>query len=88
MTKTEMAEELQVYLEDAEDTILSQEHPFGKDLSLSELNAARTLYNRHFKELFEDFKVKLQEQIEESIEDEEQEQDVEEAFGNGTMEGE
>jgi hypothetical protein len=80
MTKTEMAEFIQDSLSELE-----------KEVAIS--YEGTRIYNRHFKELIDDFKVKIQEQVEQSIEDEEQEFDVEEttdaeAFGNGIMEGE
>lgn len=77
MTKTELAEVLQQEIQET--------------ISLYQLGMNRTMFNRHFLDLYEDFKVRLQEQIEQSIEDEEQEfveEDSSEAFGNGIMEGE
>lgn len=83
MTKTEMAE----FLQDHIDKMLDDTPQVWRENP--------TLFDRHFKELFDDFKVKLQESVEESIEYEEQdfvEQDETEpgAFGSGStvMEGE
>ncbi len=82
MTKTEMAELGAEYIRRFQENV---------QLTGDEL----VVFNRSFKELFDDFRVKLQEQVEVDIEEEEQEfieeteqQEETGAFGGNVMEGE
>ena len=79
MTKTEMSELIQGTLDD-----------LTREIVTSDADNEH-LFNRHFKELVEDFKAQLQEQVEQSIEEEAEEfieEDTSEVFGGNVMEGE